>query len=200
MTTEDVELATEAISQGKTVVAEFNTAASPTSVERSSAFRQLFGTAWTGWIGRFFPDLTKLQGLEKNVVAQLKTQAKEKEFKLSGPGYVFINDSTEKAFFVNDDTPLLYKWDQNKGNAKDEVRYNYWFEILELDGGKQQAHFSWNPSKRKEVVTILPVIIRTSRISHVIIDTVVSIGSANSSSSIVRKVNRRSSGRFTPRR
>lgn len=152
LTTEDVELATEAISQGKTVVAEFNTAASPTSVERSNAFRQLFGTAWTGWIGRFFPDLTKLQGLEKNVVAQLKAQAKEKEFKLSGPGYVFINDSTEKAFFVNDDTPLLYKWDKNKGSAKDEVRYNYWFEILELDGGEQQAHFSWKPSKQTQAM------------------------------------------------
>ncbi|MFZ0075418.1 MAG: hypothetical protein WAL00_04830 [Exiguobacterium undae] len=152
LTAEDVAVATDAISKGKTVVAEFNTAASPTPADRSNAFRQLFGTAWTGWIGRFFPDLTKLQGLDETVIKKLKLQAKDKAFKLSGPGYVFINDSTEEVFFVNDDTPLLFTWDKNQGDAKDEVRYNYWFEVLELDGGEQQAHFSWNPSKKTQAM------------------------------------------------
>ncbi|MCG4778786.1 hypothetical protein L0P10_18075, partial [Eggerthella lenta] len=78
--------------------------------------------------------------------------AKDKTFKLSGPGYVFINDSTEEVFFVNDETPLLYKWDKNQGSAKDEVRYNYCFEVLELDGGEQQAHFSWKPSKKTQAM------------------------------------------------
>ncbi|WP_353049700.1 hypothetical protein [Exiguobacterium sp. s193] len=152
LTSEDVELATDAISKGKTVVAEFNTAASPTPSDRSKSFHQLFGTAWTGWIGRFFPDLKELQGLDPTVEEKLMVQAKEKTFKLSGPGYVFINDSTGEAFFVNDDTPLLYKWDQQQTAAKDEVRYNYWFEVLELEGGEQQAHFSWKPSKQTQAM------------------------------------------------
>ena len=53
LTAEDVAVATDAISKGKTVVAEFNTAASPTPADRSNAFRQLFGTAWTGWMADF---------------------------------------------------------------------------------------------------------------------------------------------------
>jgi len=152
LTDEDVELATEAISRGRTVVAEFNTAASPTVSNRSNDFRRLFGTAWTGWVGRFFPDLTKLQGINREVESMLKEQAEGKEFHLSGPGYVFINDTTGEAFFVNDDTPLIYNWDRNQGEAKNRIRYNYWFEVLEIDGGRQQAHFSWKPSKKTQAL------------------------------------------------
>ena len=53
----DINLLREAAAQNKTIVAEFNTMASPTSVGFRTDFENLMGLKWTGWIARYFDEI-----------------------------------------------------------------------------------------------------------------------------------------------
>src|SRR5690606_28605046 len=56
----DIKLINTAKEEGKVVVAEFNSLASPTSSLIRNEFENLMGIKWTGWIGRYFDELDTL--------------------------------------------------------------------------------------------------------------------------------------------
>ena len=56
----DVQLLRMAKEEGKVVVAEFNSIASPTPKPIRTEFENLMGLKWTGWIGRYFDELDTL--------------------------------------------------------------------------------------------------------------------------------------------
>lgn len=58
ITLEEVEFIKRSAYKGTTVIAEFNTFASPTDIRAKNALYDLLGLRWTGWIGRYFKDLS----------------------------------------------------------------------------------------------------------------------------------------------
>ncbi|KFZ32501.1 hypothetical protein JS44_03895 [Anoxybacillus flavithermus] len=58
LTEQEVDRLHEAMFEGnKTLIAEFNSFASPTDPSVRNKFYALLNVEWTGWIGRYFPKL-----------------------------------------------------------------------------------------------------------------------------------------------
>ncbi len=78
---------------GTTVVAEFNSMASPTGREAAAILEEVVGVRWTRWIGRYFPLLE-----DREEVPQWLRDVCQRElaepWTYEGPGYVLVQDDT----------------------------------------------------------------------------------------------------------
>lgn len=121
---------------GSTLIAEFNTFATPTKLDQRKELYDLLGLKWSGWIGRYFNNLEKgvevpdwaIENYEKNYNTQWA-------FKKGGLIFVNENDS----IIIIEDKDLLLKGVDfeltKKGsdffNKNLKVKYDYWFDIVE---------------------------------------------------------------------
>jgi hypothetical protein len=136
LTNEDMEALKEmAMKGGKPLIAEFNSMAHPTAEETRQLFYSLFNLEWSGWIGRYFPDLRSSEVPEW--VQDNYEKQYGKSFTFTGPGYIL----TDK----NDRLVILDKNDIGKEGVifsttsagekqfgeKINVPYSYWFDIVE---------------------------------------------------------------------
>lgn len=133
----EVELISSAKEQKKTLIAEYNTMASPTSPLVRAEFERLMGVKWTGWIARFFDELDSVQNTElpKWLLSQYVEQ--HENYDLTGPGIIFVKDSGEiEAFLFGRDftntTPMIKTQKLNKAGYKlpEQVPYPDWFDIV----------------------------------------------------------------------
>ncbi|MEG0774739.1 hypothetical protein [Clostridium sp.] len=133
-----------------TIVSEFNTLASPTSEEARSEMEDIFGMKWSGWIGRYFSDLS-----DKNTeipVWLIKAYEIQylKFWDFQGPGFALVK---------SDDTVVILSQgkeitkDLNKivfnekslveFKVKDKVDYYYWFDIVQpMEGTEVIANYN----------------------------------------------------------
>jgi hypothetical protein len=133
-----------------TIVSEFNTLASPTSGEARSEMEEVFGMKWSGWIGRYFTDLS-----DKNTevpIWLIKDYEMQylKFWDFQGPGFAFVK---------SDDTVVILSQgkevtkDLNKivfngkyleeFKVKDKVNYYYWFDIVQpVEGTEVIANYN----------------------------------------------------------
>jgi hypothetical protein len=120
-------------SKGKTLIAEFNTFASPTSEQAKDKISNLLNVEWSGWIGRYFSDL---DGTE--VPEWVKTHYKEqnKKWTFTGEGFVFVSKSNFIVVISKEemkDNGLLFSLTENgKKHFKSNLKgnYQYWFDII----------------------------------------------------------------------
>ncbi len=136
----DIKLINMAKEEGKVLVAEFNSFASPTSKLIRNEFENVMGVKWTGWIGRYFDELDTLANgdIPAWMIAQYKRQ--HESWDLGGPGLIFIKESGEiEAFLHQQDyhnkVPLIRTQKMNKGGFKlpDIVPYPDWFDVMMID-------------------------------------------------------------------
>ena len=136
----DIKLISMAKEEGKVVVAEFNSLASPTSSAIRSEFENLMGVKWTGWIGRYFDELDTLANgdIPAWMIGQYKRQ--HESWNLSGPGLIFIKESGEiEAFLYQEDygnkVPLIRTQKMNKEGFQlpDIIPYPDWFDVMMID-------------------------------------------------------------------
>jgi hypothetical protein len=115
---------------GKTLIAEFNTFASPTAESVKSKVENLLHINWNGWIGRYFSHL------ENTEVPVWVKENYEDEWDFKGSGFVFVNK--DDFIVVLDEkeirgTGALFELTKNGQRFFDEdlsAHYSYWFDIV----------------------------------------------------------------------
>lgn len=136
----DIELIKAAKEEGKVLIAEFNSMASPTTDFLRSEFENQMGIKWTGWIGRHFDEMDTLVDREipKWLIQQFQQSGREWTF--NGPGLVFIKDTGEIEIFnfgkdFESKTPTIRTQKVNKHgyNLPQVVPYPDWFDIVMIE-------------------------------------------------------------------
>lgn len=105
--------------QKKLIIAEFNCIGSPTEKSVRNNFEELFHIRWTGWMGRYFSDLSETNpDIPHWLVNNFKKQHQNKwSFSKSGIAFVNENDKIEILEAGRDltaSTPIIYT---NKVNS-----------------------------------------------------------------------------------
>lgn len=141
MDQKDLEMIREVKSQEKTLIAEFNSMASPTTKEVRTKFENLMGIQWTGWIGRYFEELDTLVNPELPgwITYQYKLQHDGKWME-PGPGLIFIHEDgkIEGLTFEEDyqnKIPLIrtQRINQLGQTLPDVVPYPDWFDVVLIE-------------------------------------------------------------------
>lgn len=141
--------------QGKVVVAEFNSIASPTPKEIRSEFENLMGLKWTGWIGRHFDELDTLSNREipKWMISQYRRQ--HQTWDLKGPGLLFVHESGQIEGFLHgidyeNQVPLIRTQRMNKAgyDLPQVIPYPDWFDVMMIDRSYEViSYYDINPTK-----------------------------------------------------
>ncbi|MBB6634408.1 hypothetical protein [Cohnella thailandensis] len=144
----DIEQIKNGIYKGTTLVAEFNTFGSPTGEAEQKELGEILGVRWTGWIGRYFPDLSS--GGEVPEWAETNYEAQTgRKWEFDGPGFLFVDDDDRVAVLEEGkDTGkggnVFRLTDEGKDfvGKSAKARYNYWFDVIEAeDGGSVLADY-----------------------------------------------------------
>jgi hypothetical protein len=114
--------------RGGRVVAEFNTFASPTSADVRQRMERLLGVHWTGWIGRYLPELSNTTEVAE-WVRRAWTRRSGREWDLSGPALLFIHEDGRVVILrvgheVGPNPVRLH-------GTGVEIPYAFWFDVVE---------------------------------------------------------------------
>lgn len=153
----DINLLREVAAQKKTVIAEFNTMASPTSIGIRTEFENLMGLKWTGWIARYFDEMDTTVNTEipKWFISQYLEQH-DNMWVNSGPGIFFVHENGSVEVFSNDvdysgETPkiLTQRINQHGFKLPEIVPYPDWFDIVLIERDYQViSYYDINPSEQ----------------------------------------------------
>lgn len=135
LSTQELALVRSYTQSGGSLIAEFNTFASPTAGAPRQEMQDLLGLDWTGWTGRFFERLEDAEEIPAWARRNYKAHY-HKDWSYQGPGWLIVHedsrivvleegkDAPKQALKIHhlSDHPLL------KGSY-DEVPYMYWFDI-----------------------------------------------------------------------
>lgn len=150
----DISLIKNAKDQGKTLVAEFNAMATPTSKTKRTEFENLLGIKWTGWVGRYFDELDT--AINTDTPSWLVTQYQDQKgsWDFSGPGLVFVKESGEiEVFSYGEDfqnaIPLIRSPRINKHGFElpQVIPYPDWFDVVMIERDYQVvSYYDINPT------------------------------------------------------
>lgn len=150
----EIRLIQSAKEQGKTVIAEYNSMASPTPKPIRTEFENLMGIKWTGWIGRYFDELDTIQNGDIPLWMRKEYKAQHGTWDLAGPGLIFVKESGEiEAFLMKRDfqnqTPLIRTQKVNKHGFKlpQVIPYPDWFDVVMIERDYQVvSYYDINPT------------------------------------------------------
>ncbi|MCK5848789.1 MAG: hypothetical protein KAH01_06290 [Caldisericia bacterium] len=136
LTGEDVFTLKKNLKNNVTLIASFNTLATPTKINIRKKAENILGIEWEEWMGRFFIDLS-----ENNEVAVWMIDNWEKqhdaEWNFTGPGFVLCSNSDqvevmeEKKHFKGKDIFFKFLEPYNKEfKINSEISYYYWFSFI----------------------------------------------------------------------
>lgn len=131
----EIDTVRKAVYDNATVVAEFNTFASPTSIAQREELYDLLGLQWSGWIGRYFRDL-RIGGEIPDWAVENYEKTYNTKWNFRDDGLVFVNENDQ--IVVLDSPSLLNKGVNFKFNNEGaaffgksvDVKYDYWFDII----------------------------------------------------------------------
>ncbi len=124
-----------------TLIAEFNIFGSPTLEDTKLKLYEILKVEWSGWIGRYFYDLS--EGVEVPVWAVNNWQAQNRAvWKFSGPGFIFADENDhivvleQKKDITSKGCVMRYTEEGKKYfGINEDIRYNYWFDIVKPKDG-----------------------------------------------------------------
>lgn len=137
-----------AVLGGTPLVVEFNSFASPTGGATRERLQRLVQVEWSGWIGRFFHDLT--EGVEVPVWAVRAYERQyAREWTFSGEGFVLVDERDTVIvlqpgidFSAGQCEAIFPDSVRARFDVPDGVGYRYWFDIVRLrEGARELAHF-----------------------------------------------------------
>jgi hypothetical protein len=152
--------------KGKTLIAEFNTFASPTTVDARLRISNLLNVNWSGWIGRYFTDLDSIE-----VPIWVKDQY-EGDWTFTGAGLVFVNEDDYVYVVEEEDLTKQGVEIRFTKNGEDYFKqnlnsvYQYWFDIVSARNEDEiLANFHLPVSEKKKealqelgIPTIFPAV------------------------------------------
>jgi hypothetical protein len=127
--------------KGKTIIAEFNLFASPTSSVIRRQTEELLGVKWTGWVGKYYSTLdTVLDPEIPKWIPDLYEKNYKAKYNFKKGGIVLV-DNKERIIILEDKTHLNDKFPilrselstQLEYNVPEKVYYPYWFDINSTD-------------------------------------------------------------------
>jgi len=164
----------EAMGGGNTLIAEFNTAASPTNERDRALFGRLIGLKWQGWIGNYYESLAKDGGVPDWVVKNWESE-RNRTWEYAGRGIVLLDEGgrvevlTEQEDIGQNGMKMIFEqqWAKTLG-IKKPTSYRYWFEWVTADPLVEEiAHYDLDltPSGKKKLdalglPNIFPAIVR----------------------------------------
>ncbi|MGF7058965.1 hypothetical protein [Brassicibacter mesophilus] len=177
LTEEEVETIKETMYRnGSTLVAEFNTFGSPTDINARKEMYNLLGLEWTGWIGRYFNDLSRDVEIPEWTARNFEKQY-NKKWSFNGAGFVFVNEENrlivlEEGKDTGKDGCQIEFNDKGKElfGINKSVHYNYWFDVVEpRNNGIELASYRIDLTQqgeeklsREKLPTIFPAVIKNN--------------------------------------
>lgn len=141
-----------AMNEGKTLIAEFNSMAQPTTEETRKKFYSLFNLEWSGWIGRYFSELQNSE-VPQWVRDNYENQYDE-SYHFTGPGYVLVDENDQLVILDKEDIGkkgvVFSTTEQGEGFIGEEINvpYSYWFDIVEaINPDEVMANYTLSLSK-----------------------------------------------------
>lgn len=161
---------------GKTIIGEFNIFNSPTEMKEREEAGRIFGLQWTGWIFRWFPDLSRDNPEIPGWMIRNYESQYNKEWGFKGPGFAYVNDDDsifilEDKIHVNENGVKVF-FDENtekEFGVKSGVNYYYWCEVVKAEGqvlGSFQIDVTEEGKKLLEMHglgTRYPALVKTDR-------------------------------------
>ena len=136
-----------------TLIAEYNSFASPTTQQVSDEMTAYLGVKWTGWIGRYFTELdyTKNPDIPQWVIDQYGDT-----WSYKGAGFILVHDKKEQLIVLEQDKEVKgkgIKVSTTKEGVKQfgfskRANYQYWFDIVTANYGTDTlATYDWQLTK-----------------------------------------------------
>lgn len=128
----------DCVYSGTPVIVEFNTFGSPTSYAVKERLYDMLEVEWTGWIGRYFFELS--EGVEVPIWAVYNYERQYGvDWEFSGPGFIVV-DEMDHVVVLEQDIDILEEGcmiEFNEAGVErfdidDRIKYNYWFNIVTL--------------------------------------------------------------------
>jgi len=152
----DINLLKEARAQKKTVVAEFNSMASPTPAGIRAEFENIMGVKWTGWIGRYFDEMDTSQNktIPTWLIQSYMLESSAK-WDFNGSGIIFINEDGRIEVFEDEidyegELPVIRTLSTlNQGfNLPEFIPYPDWFDVVLIERDYQViSYYDINPTE-----------------------------------------------------
>jgi hypothetical protein len=124
----------------KLVLGEFNIFTSPTSGVVRKQMQEIFGVSWTGWTGRYFENLEKIdnEDLPKWIVNLYFKKYETTEWPFKRGGMVFVHENEdivildEKHDMTEESWPIIYSLPtaEKKYELPSSMAYPFWFDIV----------------------------------------------------------------------
>lgn len=153
----DIRMLREAKTQEKTVIAEFNSMASPTPKEIRAEFENIMGLKWTGWISRYFDEMDTLanKDIPAWFIKQYRQQHNE-QWVAPGPALVFVRDDGKvEAFTFQEDylnkIPLIrtQRINEHDFSLPEVIPYPDWFDIVMIERDYEViSYYDINPTSK----------------------------------------------------
>ncbi|MCF6136930.1 hypothetical protein [Pseudalkalibacillus berkeleyi] len=126
----------EAKGDDVTLVLEFNSIASPTDKLTRSIVEDEMGFKWSGWVGRYFSDLSSRE-IPPWLIQNYEKQ-NDKKWTFDGEGLAFVHESDEVVIIEGENLNdrVMVNWTkagiEHYTNVK-KSEYRYWFDIVKPD-------------------------------------------------------------------
>lgn len=138
------------------LIAEYNSIASPTTVDVRNNVLDYLEIDWTGWVGRYFDELDyqKNQEIPQWIVDEFKG-----DWPYKGGGFVLVNDFTYDVIVLELDKHVnkegirlkFTETGQSFFDVSSNPKYEYWFDIVTANNQDNVlANYEWNLTKEGE--------------------------------------------------
>lgn len=148
MTHREVEFLGRMRDQGKLVICEFNTMASPTPDSVRRRFERTFDLRWSGWALRHFDELDTIGSLDLPRWAVRLKLSRDSTWNYRGPGILFVHEDSrlvvlEARRHLVSELPWIHPADAERDafHLPDSVPYPFWIDIVHPGPGLRTA--SW---------------------------------------------------------
>lgn len=126
--------------QHKLIICEFNCIGSPTKRSIRRNFEELFHVKWTGWIGRYFEDLSSSADDIPLWLIRNYKQQHQNHWPFKKAGIVFVNENDqieilERGTHLLTALPEIHTTAEHgkEFNIPEKIPYSYWFDIMQTD-------------------------------------------------------------------
>ncbi|MEZ0480054.1 hypothetical protein [Planococcus sp. SSTMD024] len=137
---------------GSDLIVEFNTFASPTDAAVSADMEEFLGIKWSGWSGRYFPDLAAGAEVPEWIIQNYEQDAEDWQF--TGGGFVLVEDASGEIVVLSEErgdiesAGLHVKFTEPGQTAfglQESPTFDYWFDINEAQGQTEVlAEYEWS--------------------------------------------------------